>query len=172
LLACKTCNSDHKGNGFPIAGRAGLFNSTIAALDTREQPFLPYPIGNADPDLEDILDWSNILAPEPKPNGHRLNRRGQVVIDFFELDRREELLLERAYAIERIWDKLELWKTATRKEQKNIELELAAYQTDVQKPHLACSRAFLELAAKQPQQAKRIFRAARAIIAESSHFFL
>jgi hypothetical protein len=113
------------------------------------------------------------LLPEPKPIGHRLHQRGRVVIDFFELDRREDLALERAYAIDRVWDKLRLWqKTRSLAERQRLERELWAYQTDFNKPHLACSRAFLQLAVQNPQSAEKIATAASAIIAESLKQFV
>jgi len=95
--ACKACNTNLKLNFFPIAGERGLPTTTVAEL-TAEKPFLCYPLGRMDEDPSDLITFTATTAIPAQPDGHG-RRRGEMIIDFFDLNRRDGLHEERARMI-------------------------------------------------------------------------
>lgn len=96
LIACKTCNSAFKGNGFPVEGRRDLTMATPRHTD--ERPYLCYPIGMFDDDPQALIRFEGIV-PVPAGARGRRRRRGQVIINFFGLAEREGLLIERSITL-------------------------------------------------------------------------
>jgi hypothetical protein len=95
--SCKTCNSPLKANFFPVAGRRGAAGRTIDKLSA-EKPFLCYPLGDLDEDPEKLVTFMATTAVPAARAGHR-RRRGEVIIEFFQLNRRDMLHRERARLI-------------------------------------------------------------------------
>lgn len=88
--SCKVCNSRLKSNYFPIEGT----RTTAPGSLKREKTFLCYPIDESDDDPEDILTFIGTVAVPKAKSGYK-HRRGKVIIDFFDLNRRERLHRER-----------------------------------------------------------------------------
>jgi len=131
---CKACNTTLKSSYFPIAGsRAGLAGNLPA-----EQPFLCYPIGSSDADPEDLVTFVGIVAVPAAQVGHD-RRRGQVIIDFFDLNRRDTLEQQRATMIMLLGNALVAVDDGTGgpEDHEIIQACLKAHM-----PHAGCLRAF------------------------------
>ncbi len=167
LLSCKTCNTTHKKNGFPIAGLVGQKRQSIVALNAREKPFLLYPIGDFDDDPENLIDWEGFV-PIPKiaksDDAFRFHR-AQVNIEFFKLDGRHDVRRGCAEQIRLVWRTFLLLKIPEEKPQAQAFLE--ACKTDSSLTHAACVRAFLRLVASDVQKAKQVVLAAEKYLAET-----
>jgi hypothetical protein len=137
--ACKQCNTPYKSNFFPVAGKRAATRRPVARLKD-EQPLLCYPIGTLDDDPESLVSFSVTTAIPVKKKGAR-NRRGRVIIDFFELNKRELLHEGRAMMLGLLGDAL------ARLENGNdpIDVELVATLQSSSSPHAACLRAFRRL---------------------------
>jgi hypothetical protein len=86
-----------KADYFPIAGKRVTAKPSAASLK-KEKPYLCYPIGNSDEVPEKLVTFVATTAVPASASGHR-RRRGQVIIDFFKLNDREQLHRERARMI-------------------------------------------------------------------------
>jgi hypothetical protein len=95
--ACKACNTNLKLNFFPIASERGGPTSAVADL-AAERPFLCYPLCGLDEDPSDLITFTATTAIPAQPDGHG-RRRGELMIDFFDLNRRDGLHEERARMI-------------------------------------------------------------------------
>jgi len=95
--SCKACNSALKSNYFPIAGTRGAPVDDFSAL-AAEKPFLCYPLGNLDEDPEELVTFVATIATPAAASGHR-RRRGEIIIDFFDPNGREQLHHQRAQMI-------------------------------------------------------------------------
>jgi hypothetical protein len=168
LLSCKTCNTTHKKNGFPIAGLVGQERQSIAALNAREKPFLLYPIGDFDDDPEDLIDWEGFV-PVPKitesDDAFRFHR-AQVNIEFFKLDQRHDVRRGCAEQICMVWDKFLLMLNVPA-EAAEARAFLEDYKTNSMYTHVACIRAFLRLIATDAVKAKQVVLAAKKYLAET-----
>jgi hypothetical protein len=158
--SCKICNSICKLNFFPVAGaRAAQPAMDIGEADARqaladEQPFLCYPIGGADEDPQDLITFRATTAV-PVGATEPQRRRGEIIINFFALNEREQLHRERARMISLIGNAVgnvgqPLPPSAI------ARYSLASY------PHAGCIRAFLSLWATNPATAQRIHQACSA----------
>ncbi len=164
VLACKTCNSEYKGNHFPIAGRIGQAGQTITELNLLEQPYLLYPIGNLDDDPEDLIEWDGIL---PKPKISELadpyrHWRARITIEFFELDLREDVQQGCAEQICRVW-------SALQSRDKKDFAALNKLLDENRLPHTACIRAFLKLFLTNPEKANKRVQQARRLLGENPY---
>ena len=92
--SCKVCNSNLKSNFFPVAGERLTAPGDLAS----ERAYLTYPIGTGDADPESLIAFVATTAV-PRAAGGADRLRGQVAIDFFDLNRREELHRQRAAMI-------------------------------------------------------------------------
>ena len=81
--ACKTCNSILKRTYFPIAGTRNATARDPAGM-AGERPFLLYPIGDADDDPEDLIEFAG-LSPQARGTGFR-KQRALVTIWLFDLN--------------------------------------------------------------------------------------
>ncbi len=97
-VACKVCNSPYKSSFFPILGKPDANSYDVAHLNKQEHPAIPLPLGDWGEDPGSLLTFEGFIAV-PASNDELLRERAQVVIDFFELNRRPDLLLGRATAI-------------------------------------------------------------------------
>ncbi len=142
-LSCKTCNSGHKGDRFPIAGTTNKSFVARAKLDAVERPMLLLPLGDAADDPEEILGWTGPVPTAKKHAGHD-KLRARVCIDFFSLDTRTDLLQGRANAIYLVWDALEDRAAATGAEASRLDAKLAGLTAD-RMYFAACVREFVAL---------------------------
>jgi hypothetical protein len=151
--ACKTCNSPLKANYFPIAGARNTTGEDPTLLGG-EEAFLIYPLGSFDTDPEEILTFDGII-PSPVKKTGKTARRAKVIIDFFELDNREELRRERSSVIVWLWIAHRLLSTGGPVDrsfaQKSID-----NMTAPGSPHTSCARAFLKLIGENPTRAEVI----------------
>lgn len=135
--ACKICNSIFKIDFFPVEGIRGQADATIGEL-TAEEPLLCYPIGDGDDDPEDLITFV-ITTARPKHDHGRSARRGQVMIDFFGLNAREDLHRERARMIALLGTALVAITEGRANANDHAVLRLAA---DPRMPHANCLRSF------------------------------
>ena len=154
-IACKKCNTPLKSNFFPIAGERGTQSHDPADL-REERPFLLYPLGGLDEDPEDVLTFVGINPVPRRKRGPR-RRRAQVTIDFFELDRREELWRGRAEMIRNLYLALEALRDADlRLYAERAVASLLAPSAE----HASCARSFRALYEADRSRAAVIFQGA------------
>jgi hypothetical protein len=134
---CKVCNSPLKSDFFPIAGGRVTTRRTIDQMAS-EKPYLCYPIGRVDDVPEKLVTFIATTAVPAARSGNR-RRRGEVIIDFFQLNGREQLHRERArmimllgFALKSIADEIDVAD--------NERLATGLLQPNM--PHTACLRAF------------------------------
>ena len=107
LVSCKTCNQDNKKDYFPISGRRGNRCHDVWRLNQAERPFLVSPVGAGDAKSEDLIGFYGFLATPRGSRGHK-RRRGTIIIDFFGLNLRDDLILQRCNLNAAMWPYLEL----------------------------------------------------------------
>jgi hypothetical protein len=154
--SCKPCNTNLKSNNFPIAGKRGAAKQGVKAL-LKEMPLLCYPLGNIDDDPERLVTFVVTTAIPAAKSGHK-NRRGRVIIDFFDLNR-EQLHRERARMIGLLVPSLEA-ETAGRATA--VDHQVLAQISQPHVPHLNCLRAFQKLWKKDLPTARRAYDWCRA----------
>lgn len=154
--SCKVCNTTLKLNYFPVAGSraaAGATGSTLA----KEQPYLCYPIGQGDDDPEDLVTFVATTAVPARKSGHK-RRRGQVIIDFFGLNEREQLHRERARMIGLFGGALQAEAEGRASQQ---DVRLIGKMDSPALPHAACLRAHRRLWKKDAKIARRAYELCR-----------
>lgn len=157
--SCKKCNSPLKRNFFPIAGARATVGTDALGL-AAEQPYLVYPLGDGDEDPEELLTFSGITAIPRKKNGPRW-RRARVMIEFFKLNSREELLRERANQLIRLANALTVLEhSSAPTERKELAERDIAHLQQPSSPHASCVRAACELYQQDPRSAWKLFHAA------------
>ncbi len=150
-LSCKTCNSGHKSDSFPIAGATKKSLIKHAALDAHERPLLMLGIGENVEDPEEVLGWVGPLPFARKKSGYE-HLRARVCIDFFALDTRSDLMLQRAILITLLWGKLEERASAIGAEKQRLDGVVQGF-TASKMYFCACARAYTALHAKDRSQA-------------------
>lgn len=141
--ACKVCNSTFKSAFFPIAAnRASLPANTDARLLPAElqseQPLLCYPLGEFDDSPQDLITFRATTAVPVHDTGHQ-HRRATVIIDFFNLNGREQLHRERARMIALFGSSFEKRANGNADE---IDQKIIQAVTEPNLPHAACLRTF------------------------------
>lgn len=158
VVSCKVCNSQYKADHFPIAGtpQSGLINRKL--LDARERPLLLFPFGAWGDDPAEFLTFVGpVIRPKPKRGHARL--RARTVIDFFELDTREDLFVQRATILVTLFPQLEARTgAATLLERTRAEKFVDALRRGPA-PHAACARAYIDLYDANPRVAKELYDA-------------
>lgn len=142
--ACKTCNSILKAPHFPVQAGRILNSDSLVALNA-EKPLLIYPIGDLDDNPEELITFEGIL-PVPKFKRGDRYRRARVTIDLFELDTREDLALQRAEIILKLWlahSALNLAESS--KAMRIVAQKIVDTATSPLSPHTSCGRAFSKL---------------------------
>ena len=143
LVSCKTCNEDNKRTCFPVSGPRGTEGDNVHQLNQSERPFLVNPVGTDGVPPEDLVCFLGFVAVPRSAQGHE-RRRGQVIIDLFGLNLREELRLERCNLIRAMWPYLERLRTGSRAERDDAARELDAL-TRLSTQHANCARCFRSL---------------------------
>jgi hypothetical protein len=153
LAACKPCNTALKGSHFPIA--AARAADPAQAADPYqlggEKPFLVYPLGDLDEDPAELITFKGNLPRPVHRSGHR-HRRARVLIAFFELDTREDLLEDRAKWIGALWTALRLAQTGSAQDRMLAEGSMHEILSPYA-PHSNCLQAFYRLAMESPTDA-------------------
>ena len=150
-MSCKTCNSTLKKNLFPIEG-ARDSGSVDPSKMKSEKALLIYPIGDFDTDPMDLIEF-DALSPVPKKASGYGRRRAMVTIDIFRLDRRRDLMKQRAYLVRLLYLELEGQTNAATaalraKHQKAIDA-----LTSPEAPFTNCMNCFAELYSADPAHA-------------------
>lgn len=159
--SCKPCNSALKSNYFPIAGNRGVATDTVRQLNSREKPFVIFPIGTLDADPEDLIEFDGIVAIPKATRGHA-RRRARVTIDFFELNNREELWRGRFRVIRELWGALERSLEGASQRSRRDASEVIDELTAADSPHTSCARNFVALFERDPEEAWTVYQEARA----------
>ncbi|MBL8933197.1 MAG: hypothetical protein JNM69_01510 [Archangium sp.] len=144
-VSCKTCNSELKGDRFPILGKRGKKGQRNAALDPVEKPCLVLPIGATGADPEALLGWNGPLVFPKKGLSAEDTLRAKVLIDFFELDTRRDLLEGRCSGIVMLLPQLKLKTAAAKQFVQALVHDHANYA--------GCLRAFVDLYRKDKRGA-------------------
>lgn len=97
-VTCKVCNSPYKHDFFPILGKPDAKGYVPIALNQAEQPVVPMPLGEWGEDPGAFLDFEGFIVV-PRASAPASRRRAEILIDFFELNRRTDLLVGRATTI-------------------------------------------------------------------------
>lgn len=163
IASCKPCNSTLKHDYFPIEGARG----GIAALPpdlSNELPFLCYPIGDFDDDPMDLVMFAATTAIPAQKDGYR-RRRGQVIIDFFGLNTREQLHRERARMICMFGPAFMANKEGRARD---VDHKLMAKIESPGLPHANCLRSFKNLWADDPSMAERVYEACLSYVTADS----
>lgn len=155
-LSCKTCNSGHKSDSFPIAGTTKKSLARRAALDAQERPLLMLGLGEGVDDPEDVIGWVGPLPFARKNSGYE-HLRARVSIDFFALDTRGDLMLLRAQLVTLLWGKLEERAAATGAEKQRLDGVVQGF-TAPRMHFCACARAYVALHASNRPQAAALQR--------------
>ncbi|HEX2093377.1 MAG TPA: hypothetical protein VHG28_13310 [Longimicrobiaceae bacterium] len=153
LAACKPCNTALKSSFFPILGERIEEADDPWQLST-EKAYLVYPLGELDEDPTELLTFVGSLPIPRYTSGHQF-RRASVMIDFFELDTREDLLLDRATWITAHWMALYLRENGNAASQRVAEQRVREHLSPLA-PHSNCLQAFHQLALTDPTEAESI----------------
>jgi hypothetical protein len=171
-VACKKCNTPLKLNYFPIAANRTSTRVEPSALNDVERPFLIFPLGEVDEHPEEIITFVGTLAVPKRKSGPRW-RRAKVTIDFFELNRREELQRERAEVLVELDNALALLDSkASDVRKKNAEKDITRLR-DASSRHASCARCACELYLRDRVKALTLFQEARdflrSLLAQPTH---
>jgi len=166
--ACEHCNRSLKQSYFPIED-ARLSGQGDPVQLRPELPLLIYPIGDSDTDPEDLLGFQGVV-PIPKnadPNT-REYRRAQVTIDFFELEKRDELRRGRAKVLRTLYLAFMITETSPQREEREGAQSAIAQCVSDGSEHANCARSFVDLYRQNPAEAKQFGRLAIASLHKSS----
>jgi hypothetical protein len=162
LVACKVCNTGYKRDRFPIAGRPDTRLLGRMKLDAKERPMLLFPLGAGADDPEKFLAFLGPI-PRARPSRGLARLRARTIIDFFELDTREDLLEARCHVVMLLWPQLEIRRTSCGVSRMRARAFVSAARAD-RFPHAACVRSFVTLHEVDRRTARRVFEAARAYV--------
>lgn len=153
--SCKVCNTIFKLNWFPIA-KARAADATVDL--NGEEALLCYPLGEVDEDPEELVTFLLTTAVPKYKTGSR-GQRGQVIIDFFGLNKRDKIHRDRAQMIGSIGTLL------SERDQGAASSGATALLDQLGEPHIphaACVRAFKKLWEEEPAVARQGYNACRA----------
>lgn len=153
--ACKTCNSPYKSDYFPIAGKRVIGGASPEACQL-EQAYLIYPLGNTAEDPEEHITFHGVKAL-PKND----SRRGQVMIDFFGLNRDGLQALRARWLRHTVWNALRLALQGD-----SDALKTSQWLLSPAAPYSSCVRSFIHLYETEPTLAQSLIPVFDEIIAE------
>lgn len=159
VVSCKVCNTQYKADRFPIAGTASQLVDR-AKLDAKERPLLLFPIGDGGDDPKDYLQFTGAMI-QVRPGDSARRLRANAVIDFFELDTREDLIEGRCMLLTALFPNLEARVGATTAARRERAKQFVRRVSEDGFPHAGCSRAFVELFDTDPALAQRLHDAAQ-----------
>ena len=156
--SCKNCNSVFKGNFFPL-GRTRKTEAKRPPADSTEEPFLIYPIGDADENPEDLITYEGMSPMALAANG-RGRLRALATIAIFKLGdpiERKIFFHERARAIERLFFALEAVSANVSADA--VTQAQAAVDRSLQpsSPFASCLRCFRRLYARSQAEARQVY---------------
>lgn len=139
-----------------IARARGAVESSVADLTT-ERPYFCYPLGTQAEDPEALITFkATVAVPTQGAGPDRL--RGQIIINFFGLNAREQLHRDRARMITVFGPAL----LAQQQGQASAsDLDLIARIDSPNLPHANCLRAFKRLWASDATMARQVFEQCR-----------
>lgn len=160
--SCKGCNSNLKSNCFPVASGRLPFPTSVIDL-TAERPYLCYPLGSLDTDPASLIGF---IATTAIPVGQTAfdRQRGEVIIDFFELNIRDTLHLERAQMIVLFGAAL---KSIAEGTALASDHQLASRITQKNYPHSSCLNSFYNLWQQDPHEGRKIYQKCQELVASS-----
>lgn len=153
--ACKSCNTPLKSSYFPIAGPRGPQSRDVTALGA-EEPFLIYPLGEIDDDPESLITFTGVL-PLPREASGPGSHRARVTIDFFDLEGRGHLVLQRAERINMAWFALQGLEHPTDTDHRQDSAHVIEWLTAPSSPHCNCVRAFVALYREDRVAARTVY---------------
>ncbi|PTT76010.1 hypothetical protein DBR42_27700 [Pelomonas sp. HMWF004] len=163
-VACKVCNSPYKSDYFPLLGRCNGASHSPLTLNLTELPAIPLPLGTWGEDPEAFLTFHGFIAvPKAGLKGDML-KRTQVVIDFFELNRRPDLLLGRAATIGLLYRNLREMQHPHLARNAAEAQSWVDQQLSSEAPYAAAARAFRALHLAAPGQAKTVAQLAQRYV--------
>ena len=139
LVACKPCNSTHKGNFFPIAGVRMAAADDVDEVRV-ERPYLLNPLDPEDEAPEDLIGFRGV-NPRLVADSVEGRRRAEITIEVLGLDR-ADLELERCRLVMDMWMALLQRENPEGREAAEIVVRL---KTASGSPHASCARCFQEL---------------------------
>lgn len=161
VVSCKVCNSQYKADRFPLAGKPQRRLVDRAELDKREQPLLLFPFGDQGDEPNRFFSFVGPIVYSKPKRGHD-HLRARVVIDFFELDTREDLLELRCFMLVMLFPQLRERDTASSAAKRHAAAAFVDTVYETRFPHAACARSFVELYATDPAEAEQLYDAARS----------
>lgn len=153
--ACKVCNTELKGNRFPIRGPAGDSTMDRRALDAQERPLLLFPLGHIDEDPQEHIEFNGIT-----PVAVARSVRGRATIEFFLLDRRDDLERGRTDALLIAWNWIGRELDASDAEQAARRAETDRLAARPGLLHANFVRSLVRLARTKPDHARQLHAAA------------
>lgn len=163
LVACKPCNTKHKGSFFPIAGKR--MASAVDVDEARaERPYLLNPLDPGDEAPEDLIGFHGV-NPRQVAGSVEGRRRAEFTIQVLGLNR-ADLELERSRIVMHIWNALLLRENPGLREDGETAVRA---MTAIGSPHTSCARCFQKLFESDRDTADRIGRlATRFVLSHSS----
>lgn len=155
--SCKVCNSNLKSNFFPVARKRVTEPGDLVG----EKALLNYPLSDGDTDPEDLVTFVATTAVPKVKSGYNY-RRGRVIIDFFDLNKREQLHRERANMIILLGNSLANAANGTGDDTDDV---LIASLVEPVYPHTNCLRAFRKAWDKDRAFAIKALKACKAYYA-------
>lgn len=159
LASCKTCNQDNKKDFFPISRGPRANCHDVRRLNDLERPFLVNPIGVGGERPEDLIGFQGVLATPRGARGHK-RQRGMIIIDFFGLNLRDDLILQRCNLVIAMWPYLERHRVGDPQEREDAAREIERL-TEPASQHANCARCFRDLHASDRAAARQCYAAAR-----------
>lgn len=162
LVACKPCNTKHKGNFFPIAGER-----MVDAVDVDEarieRPYLLNPLDPDDVAPEDLIGFVGV-NPRQIADSVEGRWRAESTIEVLGLGR-ADLDLERSRTVMHMWNALRLREGPDTREDGETAVRA---MTAVGSPHASCARCFEKLFESARDTADRIGRLAATFVLSHS----
>lgn len=153
-MSCKTCNSTLKKNLFPIEGTRDSTSVDPATMKAEKALFI-YPIGSFDADPESLIGF-DALSPVPRKASGLARKRAVVTIEVFGLDRRKDLIKQRAYLLRLLYLELEGKANAASAVKRAEHQKSIDALTSPEAPFTNCMRCFAELHRTAPARAGTI----------------